>query len=558
MIQYCEKWDSIKGNALKINLTHSELFIILGKFAYDMFDISCLSCLEFERCIEKCFQGKDSSKVIVNELLGLGIFSINGGISFAHKTYKEYFAAYYLINTFPLNKNIEKYIILSEKEEWKEVFIFIAGMFKSLEEQDEFLELLLDKNLKLYIECVNAKSDLNNIISKMSQSEYVNRYVKIFMKTYRKIVDKYFSTIKNRFDPIPGLNENEEKKECLVCAFSNDRESIHYLFDRLSQTSPDIKILDESEIADYIKELKHRALMERRNIKIASINLRLSNLMGDSARKVALNKIKNELKDILEKRKLFESDYLLCEKVVSVKNKFQKLWDEENLINIHNYVKDEIQKMVSLSDGIHLDSIMQNNVEMLSFEMLLRYLVNKKIKLSEYILPSMDNYESGGGLVWDMYSQERKLERICKFFYWHQLSYINMVDSNFPKLSNLFRIYQDTPYQTVVYFIQKQSETERFFLEPILYYYHIASNNKNINLPIIRVVDETFSRDYNAMENEIENSYIKQGKKAMHVSVSSAGFTITTTSRKTGGDLPLNDYVYQSIKDELMDIFGKF
>ena len=41
-----------------------------------------------------------------------------------------------------------------------------------------------------------------------------------------------------------------------------------------------------------------------------------------------------------------------------------------------------------------------------------------------------------------------------------------------------------------------------------------------------------------------------------HITTTRTGFTFTTTSRRTGGDDPLSDYVYSSIKESLEDVFG--
>ena len=96
--------------------------------------------------------------------------------------------AYYLVYNLPLSSNKERYVELVQKEEWKEVFIFAGGIFKNQQEQDEFLDFVMEHNLPLYVECVNAKSD----VSKADDGNILNRMLTQILKTYRFILNRYF------------------------------------------------------------------------------------------------------------------------------------------------------------------------------------------------------------------------------------------------------------------------------------------------------------------------------------------------------------------------------
>lgn len=97
---------------------------------------------------------------VVGATVSSGIFHITDSVKFTHKLFKEYCAAYYLFTKFPFRENQALYISLIQQDKWKEVFIFIAGMFADIYTQDEFLDFIMQNNLRLYVECMNAKSDL--------------------------------------------------------------------------------------------------------------------------------------------------------------------------------------------------------------------------------------------------------------------------------------------------------------------------------------------------------------------------------------------------------------
>lgn len=134
---------------------------------------------------------------VIGSFIESGLFKIEGKVFFVHKLLKEYCTAYYLVHNLPLSGNRELYLKLVEKEEWKEVFIFAGGIFKNQQEQDEFLDFVMEYNLPLYVECVDAKSD----VSESDSTNVPSRLLTQILKTYRFILDKYFCPIKMLFEP---------------------------------------------------------------------------------------------------------------------------------------------------------------------------------------------------------------------------------------------------------------------------------------------------------------------------------------------------------------------
>ena len=95
-----------------------------------------------------------------------------------------------------------------------------------------------------------------------------------------------------------------------------------------------------------------------------------------------------------------------------------------------------------------------------------------------------------------------------------------------------------------------------FTSEPTIQYYYIASSTNEIPHPMIQEVEEKAFSDHEQIMQDIQESYAKQGRTAKQLLTTMAGFTFVTISRRTGKDNPLSDYVYDSIKESLEDVFG--
>ncbi len=469
---------------------------------------------------------------------------------------KEYCAAYYLVHNLPLFENLDTYSALVEKDEWKEVLIFAGGIYRDSQAQDRFLDFVLEHNLPLYIECVKAKSDL-------SEADITNNSKRILtqiLRTYRFIITKYFSPIENMFDPVHSSEYSEKelnKKIGIIGCLSNDKSHLSYWFDFISSDEDDVQCISEQQIREYHAAFEKKAIFEMRNIVSYGINLQLSGLGGDSGRKIAIDLIKKRLEDLIERKSLIESKHLLCERISYYQRNLKELKELDNLVEMQSVIDKKINE--ALEDTPHLAGYKYNGVELFPLRDLVHYLNQDNTILSEHVLPEADMPFplSGSCFTWDLYSQEQKERRIELFFYYHELSYLNMVEYNFPNLKKYFRRYNDAPYQVVVEIDHKEDSNPNDFLsEPSIQHYYIASSTSSIPLPIIQRVQNHDFVDRDQIMQKIQDSYSEQGRTANHISITRTGFTITTTSRCSGGYAPLSDYVYRSIKESLEDVFG--
>ena len=561
MIMLCGEWDKKKGVSNEQPLSYTDTIGLLSQYAFGTFSKPSTRLLEFDQYVSKSIISENKS-IIINTLLGSGVLRVTDKITFAHKLFKEYCAAYHIVHTYPISENDHMYLDLIKRDDWKEVFVFASGMYNNIEDQDEFLDFIMNNNLQLYIECINAKSDLSAQLCSTTNNAFAKRYLDQIVKTYTFIVDKYLQPLKYCFDPNPGKNEKNisEKKIRIVGCMSHRGEHLSYWFDRVMPNDEDVLCITEDQIAEYHKCRERQAIVERKNIISYRLNLKNSGLVGDSSRKVAIDLIKKEIKSLLENKMLIESKYLICERLDNCKRKINEFKNLTDLSQMYTIVDNMIQKT---SDGkSNFVGYNYNGIEMFYFHSLLRLIIDNNIDYNDCLLPKEDTrINKSSCWTWELYTDAQKENRISKFFYFHQLSYLEMVVANFPLLYNKFSRYLDAPYQNIIFiYLEKDREQNDMFSEPSLTYYYIASPTPYPIPPQIRYFScEGERKDHSKkIYNEIKESYFKQGKKAHRLGYSQTGFTFTTISRKISVNSPLSDYVYDSIKSSLEEIFGKF
>lgn len=463
-----EEWDRQKGLPDQKQLSRSKMLSILGKFAYATFTCSSYTVLEFEEGIGKLVSNGNLMEVI-QSLLNSGLLKVSDRVTFLHKLFKEYCTAYYLVTEMPLEENRPVYLKLVQQDEWKETMIFAAGMFRTLEEQDAFLDFIMENNLGLYVECVKAKGDLNPYNMEMDSFDLAKRYLEQILHTYTGIVSQYFGELKRYFDPKAGRQvvNSETQRICIVGHLNPESKWLQYWFEPGPMDRDAVTCLVESQVESAHSDFRARAYMEGRSIRTSGINLTNAGLEGDSGRKIAIDHVKRELEEIFENRLLKESKYLLCEQINDSKNKLSELRDETDLHQMLKIVENMIAD--AKKESPNMAGYSYNHVDMLRLQELLYMADVEKADFIECVLPEEDLRlpETGGAWIWDLYSKAQTENRISDFFYFHQLSYLEMVKKNFPALYEQFGRYQDMPYQMVIQIeYRDQKEGRGFFSEP--------------------------------------------------------------------------------------------
>lgn len=558
ILMLCGEWDRRKGLTPLNDISYTDILDILGSLAFDTFSQSSCRLIEFDILVNKYAKSCNRAKLL-DVILQTGILRVTSGISFTHKLYKEFFAAYHLFHKFPLSNNHSIYLKLLLRDDWKEVFIFASGMQTNIEDQDAFLDFIMDNHLGLYIECINAKSDLSIQLTTTINGEFASRYLGQLRKTYSFIIEKYFQLIKNNFDPTPGVDELDidKKKIGIAGHISHNGEHLSYCFDRVIQDDEMVICLDESQLADYHKRFEMKAVTESRNIFFRGVNLKLSGLVGDSARKVAIDVIKSEIKKIIERKSLIEDKYVLVERLNEYKKKFKEIYNTNDLKEIYKFINEIIRK----SPSSKIRKYMYNGIDLIQLLGLVHYLIDIHVDFENSSLPKENVGPSASTrYLWEFFTDDQKINRASRYFYFHQLSYTMMVETNFPNLTSNFPLYKDSPYKNVVYLLLEQNQANTSVFGPSLTYYHVASKNNDPCLPEIRIVDnrEVLFDIHKIIFNEIAQSYERIGKAAHCLEFSQTGFLSIIRTHNHKENLPLSDYVYKSIKESLEDVLGDF
>lgn len=546
--------DEKKCAVLSQNITYSEALSILGELAFDTFDQPAYSIFEFDKRISD-LATKDRFETITS-LVCSGLFIITDRVIFTHKLLKEFCAAYHLVNNYTITEHYDLYCKLIQDEEWKEVFTFASGLFSDSEKQDEFLDFVMGSNLQLYVECVNSKVDLINSDS-LSNIECAQRILSQIYYSYTYVVGTYFSPIADLFDPLTASKFHGKKIGIFGC-LSKDEKHLSYWFDLIDSSDSEVNCIADNKLTNKRQAFREKACHERRNVSYYEINLELSGLNKESGRFIAIDLIKRRLKEITDKKLLMESRYLLCERLSCIKKDVKPIKDLETIQEI----SDEVDKMINeaLSDNPDIISYQYGNrIELFDLQAMLHYLFESNVNYSECILPDYDQSLNGkGGFIWDLFSDEQKKKRIQKFFYFHQISYLEMMKNNFPKIYRMCSRILDAPYQNVIH-IKFKHNSEGWFSDPTIVYYYIASSDVKVPMPL--VIEEKEEAHLSQISSfafkDNQRSFTRLGKISHMSRVTETGFTFTVINSRNGERNPLSEYVYKTIRESLEEIFGE-
>ena len=187
-------------------------------------------------------------------------------------------------------------------------------------------------------------------------------------------------------------------------------------------------------------------------------------------------------------------------------------------------------------------------VELFSLNKLLSILLHSGVDYRSSIIPGRDReYSESNGLTMNLYSTKRKIEIVETFFNFAEVSYLEMVKYNFPKIYRCFSKFQDMPYKLLITYKDDESN-------PWIGYYHVAySGDKNL----VEVSHSDSFKNYEGAYDEIIQSYNLLNRVPKDISTHESAFSNLLFSRNISKNTPLSDYVHKEIKNSLEEIFGK-
>ena len=540
------KWEHKKGLMRDHEISTYETIKFFSKISFIRFKDLYIEVTDIYEFIAKEFINHDYDK-LYEFILNTGIIKRddNGSICFSHRMFQEYFAAKYIVDNIEKNHTYE---LVNEKvydKRWHEVFIFAAGLFKKWDSQNYYFNFILDKNIKLFIKCIEGKNDLSQFMLSLPIEEYTQQYLNILINTYETVINKYLCNIKHLFDPYKCRQlPDQDMQVSIMGEISLDKQSLHYLF-RIS-TADVWKV----EIASNTQYKQYREWCQKNFVNYSehSVNLKLSNLMGDSAREVAIKNIKAQLKDILDKNQLLESKYILCERIQGIKRKLSPIRNMNSLKEMQEWVVSYIEKSIN-TIGSRPDSISYDGVEIYNLYNMINYLISNKVNLEECLLPSEDIKNPSKGWVWNFYSNEKLLEVIRSYFIFYQLSFIEMVENNLNKIEGYLPDYMNLPYKYEIEVIFNEQKVDDWGSQPSIVYYYVGTSDIYDTTPNISVVEKQKSWEWYG--KRITDSFKKHEGFTGSYSVSYSGvsFVLGESLRKN---------VYNSIKKNLENLFGRF
>lgn len=541
---------------------------ILMEFAYLNFREKNNS-VNFRDVVGSKIQGQDTFNLIKKEILQTGVLlEERNRFEFFHPSIEEYFVALKIsrLSEVEIIKFIAEHYM---NENYYEVFKFISGLLRNYKQQNLILDELEKKDIYLYRQCLESRFNFSNNSNEIWSKDYLEEYFIQMRKSYLRIINTFFKDIKREFYP---WCEGEE-----VC--SDEKVSFIGALDRVGLTLS-IEIIknnkDENKI--IVSEKAGSATMEMRdnegNIISTPIisfhssnhwyfNLKQTDFGLDSAREVAYYVIKKQLKEIVEKQKLFEYESLntlvpCIEYILKrLPRRYFSLRDKQ--VSLYEHTNEEIVNVLLYGDNIFKYIQNLNNYGYLPREYvsslihMLFKLSEKKIDLKGYLLPQRDLEPEGNSYwVWEVWSDEQLIKRLSQFFDVFQTSYRNMVESCFGAIKRYMPLYSMGP---VRYTIGLERANDGFGGGGISYSW-IPVESINDASTIVKMGKERDFDDDDFFERaraELDLTLKKLGR----VGLGGYSYTNSALDMYIGDDRELRNKVYEKIKKDLEYVLGK-
>jgi len=526
--EFCDflisKWERQKGLKRKHAISYINTIALLGEIAFWGLDKPYVS----KDRIYKIACGKHSDMdSIYDYLMELGFFkrTSDSEINFFHKTFLDYFAARHVISKLEETSEFHVLDAIIPKKNWSDVFVYVAGLLTEWALQDSYLNYILVKSFKLYIDCLSEKNNLSKELFDLDFKDYEKRYFETFVVSYEKIINTYFSQVKHLFYPYLGYRGSVSEAQIYVLAqMSEDRQRIYYVLEIGPESELKVKLATDFEFEQHRNHWQeNRSVFES-----SSVNLNISGLVGDTARIVSLKRVKAEVKRILDKNLLAESNHMLCERVLDAISKLP-IKDLRTTEDIYIWLDKQIKDMKAEFGG-DIKGYLHNRIDLLNLFSLVGSLYNTGIDLESFALPRGDINEPSGGFIWSCYSQVRLLERIRSFFRFYKDSFTYVLKNNFDAIKEYLPDYANLPYKYVAEVVF--NDREGFYSEPSLCYSRIACSESDEG-PVVTAVKS-------------ESIWGQHG-----YSFCNTGVTMVMIDNRRGSNLPLCSNVYELVKQNM-------
>lgn len=540
---------------------------ILMEFAYLNFREKNNS-VKLRNIVGNRIEGQESLNLIKKEMLQTGVLlEERNRIEFFHPSIEEYFVALKL-SRLP-EEEILKFIEMNYlNESYYEVFKFTSGLLRNSKQQNIVLDTLETKDIYLYRKCLESRFNFNAQLDEIWSKDYLEKYFLQMRKSYLNIIDNFFGNIKSEFYP---WNEGEG-----MC--DNDKVAIIGALDRTKLTlSIEIVRNDIDERTIIVSEEVGTATMtyqddEGNTISTPIISLHSSNHWYfnlqqtdfglDSAREVALYIVKKQLKELIEKQKLFE--YESPESLVSCIESFLKrlpfqyfsIRDENGNLNRVSLSKDPIQLILNVllyNDNIfkYIQQSHSNHEFMKGILLGFFKLVDQRISFREYLLLQSDIEPNENTYYFlDLWSDDRIKERLTQFFEFYQKAYRELIEKCFISIQQHMRLYAAGPVRFEIGLEKSEKGYSGISIE------WLPVGKLSEATPILKEEKATWNNDFDFEKKiaKIDQELLKFNRKLV------GGHSLQTSALDSYllDDRKLRTMVYDEIKNELKYVLGDF
>lgn len=327
---------------------------ILGDYAIYSYENGDCTDRFFEILDNTCV-GLNKSKVY-EKIWKTGLITVGlQGIKYYHKALHEFFVAMKLStwNSDKLNTWLDDNVL---NERYEEVICYLTGIISNYQKQNYVLDYLETHNLKLFMKALKSRRNFD-VVEVELNLEFAQKYYTQILKTYDTIIQTYFYKICHAFD---GYNIKGTGKICIRGDMSFTQKSISMIiYDGTPEAkSLDVTVSEENGMCmitpDGTKVPINSSVFTRGKLHERYYNLDLLSYGFDSSREIAVDIIKNQIKEAVKQQSLFDIDInvLLVERtekeLKKLRNKERTGKNRRNLSLYEDDICNVIDKVIEL------------------------------------------------------------------------------------------------------------------------------------------------------------------------------------------------------------------
>ncbi|MCH5193038.1 MAG: hypothetical protein J1F11_03685 [Oscillospiraceae bacterium] len=462
------------------------------------------------------------------------------GIKYFHKAMHEFFVALYFSQT-ELSTMYEWLSTVAIQEKYDEIICYLTGIISNQQKQNYVLDYLERHNFKLYVKALKSRHNFTSVIQEINL-EYAEKYYNQMIKSYKNIIETHFNNICGIFD---GYNIQATGKVCIKGNINSSSGSISLSIynGNLEEKELEIKISSEKEpkiiFSNGISSPIQASVFTINDIHERYFNLELLSYGLDSAREIAIDIIKEQIKNALENKFLFDHviDVLMIETIENFLRKLRYINIQKNHIDTMSLYTNSITDIIAYLKSLNINTNEANLVTMLC-----KLLLSKKCVLTDYldIEPDLKIDKNVGRFAYDMYSDNQLLEKIKKNVYLISQAVYTIVNDYIPVLST---VYINTQIIGVVYRQDGNSGFE--FIE-------VKTNTNKLEKPIIEYKKEKID-----ILLKLDQYFLDQLSKIEKTEKDIICSSSSTLYNYFGNDV-FHKLIYEQIKKLFSNLFGTY